>query len=64
LDTGKITEKGDVYSFGIVLLELLTGKRPKDDSFRDDHDFSIVQWVSALTLISLGSVRILQLLSS
>uniref|UniRef100_A0A7I4ALU4 Protein kinase domain-containing protein n=1 Tax=Physcomitrium patens TaxID=3218 RepID=A0A7I4ALU4_PHYPA len=44
LETGKITEKGDVYGF-VVLLELLTGKRPNDDDFRD-YNFIIVQWVS------------------
>ncbi|KAG2585888.1 hypothetical protein PVAP13_5NG095501 [Panicum virgatum] len=44
LDTGRATTKGDVYSYGVVLLELLTGKRPTDESFLE-KGARLVTWV-------------------
>ncbi|PAN33134.1 hypothetical protein PAHAL_5G539900 [Panicum hallii] len=43
-DTGRATTKGDVYSYGVVLLELLTGKRPTDESFLEKGT-RLVTWV-------------------
>ncbi|VAI89585.1 unnamed protein product [Triticum turgidum subsp. durum] len=31
----KISTEGDIYSFGVVILEMLTGKRPTDEMFKD-----------------------------
>jgi len=41
--SGKLTEKSDVFSYGVMLLELITGKRPVDNSITMDD--TLVDWV-------------------
>ncbi|XP_015963050.2 probable LRR receptor-like serine/threonine-protein kinase At3g47570 isoform X1 [Arachis duranensis] len=34
----QVSIEGDMYSFGILILEMLTGKRPTDEIFMDGHN--------------------------
>ncbi|XP_028787957.1 LOW QUALITY PROTEIN: proline-rich receptor-like protein kinase PERK9 [Neltuma alba] len=45
--SGRLSEKSDVFSFGVVLLELITGRKPVDAS-QPLGDESLVEWARPL----------------
>jgi serine/threonine protein kinase len=53
--TGRLTDKSDVFSFGVLLIELLTRKKPY--VYRSDNDASLVaHFVSSLTKGNLADI--------
>lgn len=53
---GRVSDKIDVYSFGIVLLELLSGRRPISSKAMEKQE-SLVQWVRIYTFTHLSPVE-------
>lgn len=46
---GQLTKKADVYSFGVLLLEIISGRSSSKAAFGEDL-MVLVEWVSFLTL--------------
>ncbi|KAE8666466.1 F-box protein [Hibiscus syriacus] len=55
--SNKATTKCDVYSYGVVLMELITGKKPVDSEFGENKN--IVYWVSTKLDIKEGVMEAL-----
>ncbi|KAL5988856.1 hypothetical protein ACLOJK_026958 [Asimina triloba] len=49
IETPSVTLKSDVFGFGVVLFELVTGKKPEGDGYPDEEeDSNLVTWVRGL----------------
>lgn len=42
---GHLTEKADVFAFGVVVLEVVSG-RPRSDTTLDEEKSYLLEWVS------------------
>ncbi len=49
------TPKSDVYCFGVVLFELITGKKPIEDDYPEVKETDLVSWVRGLVRKNQGS---------
>jgi hypothetical protein len=59
----KLTDKSDVFSFGIVLLELICGRQAIDTMLFDPREWNIGEWVSCKIALNLKLLCLLYWIS-
>lgn len=55
--TGHLLVKSDVYSYGVVLLELLSGRKPVDMSQPSGQE-NLVTWVRIFSILILFFIQV------
>ncbi|KAG8077931.1 hypothetical protein GUJ93_ZPchr0007g4270 [Zizania palustris] len=50
--TGKVNDRSDVFSFGVMILELITGNKPIMTSNAADQPDTLVSWVSGCQVLN------------
>ena len=55
---GLLTEKADVFGFGVVALEIISGRANSDNSL-DDERVYLLEWVKKTTPFLLADVSFL-----
>ncbi|CAA3006648.1 probably inactive leucine-rich repeat receptor kinase At5g06940 [Olea europaea subsp. europaea] len=57
--TKKATEKNDSYGFGVILLELITGRKAEQKGEESGESLDVVKWVRRKINISDGALKLL-----
>ncbi|KAL2535088.1 inactive leucine-rich repeat receptor-like protein kinase [Abeliophyllum distichum] len=57
--TKKATEKNDTYGFGVILLELITGRKAEQREEESGESLDVVKWVRRKINITDGALKVL-----